>query len=92
MLNNIIVILISHLSISSVINKQLITIINIFLLQHKMAPSKNNKSRDEILQKKREQEKARLLKIKSDPVKLAEQRAKERLKCFKKRKRSKKKY
>ncbi|CAL1278109.1 unnamed protein product [Larinioides sclopetarius] len=53
--------------------------------KHKMAPTKNNRTRDEILQKKREQEKARLLKIKSDPVKLAEQQAKERLKYLKKK-------
>ena len=42
-------------------------------------------SREEILQKKRDAERARYQKIKSDPVKLAEQKEKERLKYLKKK-------
>nr|CAI5869409.1 unnamed protein product [Callosobruchus analis] len=46
-------------------------------------PSKQ--SREEILKKKREAERARLLRIKSDPIKLAEYKEKERQKYLKKR-------
>nr|CAI5869417.1 unnamed protein product [Callosobruchus analis] len=45
-------------------------------------PSKQ--SREEILKKKREAERARLLRIKSDPIKLAEYKEKERQKYLKK--------
>lgn len=60
-----------------------------------MAPTnkKQKLSREEILQKKREAEKARLSRIRNDPVKLAEYKEKERLRYLKKkRKGAKKKY
>lgn len=59
-----------------------------------MPPSekKQNLSRDEVLQNKRETEKARLLRIKSDPIKLAEYKEKQKLQYLRKKKGSKKIY
>ena len=57
-----------------------------------MAPTKKtNSSREGILRKKREAEKARLARIKSDPIKLAEYKEKQRLQYLKKRKKGKEK-
>lgn len=52
-----------------------------------MPPSekKQNLSRDEVLQNKRETEKARLLRIKSDPIKLAEYKEKQKLQYLRKK-------
>lgn len=61
--------------------------------ENTMAPTNKTQklSREEILQKKREAEKARLSRIRNDPVKLAEYKEKERLRYLKKKKRGKEK-
>lgn len=58
-----------------------------------MAPTnkKQKLSREEILQKKREAEKARLSRIRNDPVKLAEYKEKERLRYLKKKEKGQRK-
>lgn len=57
-----------------------------------MAPTKKtNLTREDILKKKREAEKARLARIKSDPIKLAEYKEKQRLQYLKKRRKGKEK-
>ena len=53
-------------------------------------PTKKDKlSREDALKKKREVEKARLARIRSDPIKLAEYKEKQRLQYLKKRKKDK---
>ena len=57
-----------------------------------MAPTKKtNLSREDILKKKREAEKARLARIKSDPIKLAEYKEKQRLQYLKKKEKGQRK-
>lgn len=57
-----------------------------------MAPRKKQKlSKDDILKKKREAEKARLARIKSNPIKLAEYKEKQRLQYLKKKEKGQRK-
>lgn len=59
-----------------------------------MAPKKKQnmaKDREDILKKKREAEKARLARIKSDPIKLAEYKEKQRLQYLKKKEKGQRK-
>lgn len=50
-----------------------------------------SKYREDILEKKREAEKARLARIKSDPIQLAEYKEKQRLTYFKKKEKGQRK-
>lgn len=61
--------------------------------ENTMAPTNKTQklSREEILQKKREAEKARLSRIRNDPVKLAEYKEKERLRYLKKKEKGQRK-
>lgn len=58
-----------------------------------MAPIKKKQSltREDILKKKREAEQARLARIKSDPIKLAEYKEKQRLQYIKKKEKGQRK-